>query len=231
MSGISGSASLGRGPGRGPGPVPTPQDDRPRRSPGCRLIVLTGGPGAGKTAVLETVRRSFDNIAVLPDAAGIVFGGGFWRRQSVSGRKAAQRAIFHVQRELERLITEEGSVALALCDRGTLDGLAYWPEDAASFFAETGVEREAELARYGAVIHLRTPAIDSRYEERNSLQLEKMLDAQAIDNRIALAWEGHPNRVFIESSTDFFGKALRAVMQIKANLPACYWEPSAALAL
>lgn len=195
---------------------------------GCRLIVVTGGPGAGKTAVLETVRRSFGNVAVLPDAAGIVFGGGFWRHPSVVGRKAAQRAIFHIQRELERLVTEEGALAFALCDRGTLDVLAYWPEAAASFFAETGTDRETELARYEAVIHLRTPTLDSPCDFYDPLQLDSMREAQAIDHRIALAWEGHPNRVFIESSADFFGKALRAVMQIRANLPAGCQERVAA---
>ncbi len=45
-----------------------------------RRIVLTGGPGAGKTAVLELVRQEFcAHVTVLPEAAGIVFGGGvFW---------------------------------------------------------------------------------------------------------------------------------------------------------
>ena len=199
------------------------------RSPGCQLVVLTGGPGAGKTAVLETVRRSFDKLVVLPDAAGIVFGGGFWRRPSLAGRKAVQRAIFHIQRELERLVAEEGAVPFALCDRGTLDPLAYWPEEAASFFTELGIEREAELLRYSAVIHLRTPAVDSRYDGQGPLHKEELLAAQEIDERIALAWQGHPNRVFIDSDADFFGKTLRAITQIKANLPSSYRERSAAL--
>jgi len=39
------------------------------------LVVLTGGPGAGKTAFLEIARRNFcEHIAVLPEAASIVFG-------------------------------------------------------------------------------------------------------------------------------------------------------------
>lgn len=36
-----------------------------------RRVVLTGGPGAGKTAVLELIRRSFcEHVKVLPEAAG-----------------------------------------------------------------------------------------------------------------------------------------------------------------
>ena len=67
-----------------------------------KRIVLTGGPGAGKTAVLELVRQQFcAHVQVLPEAAGIVFGGGFPRTGSLEWRRSAQRAIFFVQRELE----------------------------------------------------------------------------------------------------------------------------------
>lgn len=46
----------------------------------ARLVVVTGGPGAGKTAVLELAARSFcEHVAILPEAATIVFGGGFPR--------------------------------------------------------------------------------------------------------------------------------------------------------
>ncbi len=94
----------------------------------ARLMALTGGPGAGKTAVLELAARSFcRHVAVLPEAASIVFGGGFPRHDTEPGRKAAQRAIYRVQWEVERLVVEEGEVAVALCDRGTVDGGAYWP--------------------------------------------------------------------------------------------------------
>lgn len=43
-----------------------------------KRIVLTGGPGAGKTALLELIRQSFcAHVKVLPEAASIIFGGGF----------------------------------------------------------------------------------------------------------------------------------------------------------
>ena len=52
-----------------------------------KRIVLTGGPGAGKTAVLELVRQEFcAHVQVRPEAAGIVFGGGFPRTGSPQWR-------------------------------------------------------------------------------------------------------------------------------------------------
>jgi predicted ATPase len=186
------------------------------------LIALTGGPGAGKTAVLELARRSLGaHVALLPEAASIIFGGGFWRRSSLAGRKACQRAIFHVQREQERLVLEEGLVTAALCDRGTLDGLAYWPENEASFWRELSSSRQAELLRYHAVIHLRTPSAEQGYNHDNPLRTEDAATAHAIDERIASAWEGHPNRIVIGSSADFLSKAQLAIEYIKATLPDC----------
>jgi hypothetical protein len=80
-----------------------------------RRVVLTGGPGAGKTAVLELIRQSFCvHVKVLPEAAGIIFGGGFPRDEGVEQRRAAQRAIFYVQREVETA-TDAGNAAVVMC--------------------------------------------------------------------------------------------------------------------
>lgn len=40
-----------------------------------RRIVVTGGPGAGKTATLELIRRSSfcNHLQILPESAGIVW--------------------------------------------------------------------------------------------------------------------------------------------------------------
>ena len=182
-----------------------------------RLIVITGGPGAGKTAVLDIASRMFNHgIAVLPEAASLLFAGGFPRRDSVSARRAAQRAIFRVQRELESLLIEESNVRCIICDRGTLDGLAYWPGPSEQFFSQLGTTREAELGRYATVIHLRTPTVG--YNHQNPLRIENAEQAHAIDERIAAAWAAHPHRVFIENAPNFLSKAQAALDAIVAAL-------------
>ncbi|MEZ4405668.1 MAG: AAA family ATPase [Polyangiales bacterium] len=120
----------------------------PARFPApARRVVLTGGPGAGKTAVLEVVRKHLgDRVTVLPEAAGIVYGGGFPRRSTTACRRAAQLAIFHVQDQLERLALAECVAPLVLCDRGVVDGLAYWPGAPDDFFSEARTTR-AEASR------------------------------------------------------------------------------------
>lgn len=186
-----------------------------------KSIVLTGGPGAGKTAVLELIRKSFcEHVVVLPEAASLLFGGGFPRRADPPARRAAQRAIYFVQRELERCAGEAEEPAIVLCDRGTVDGTAYWPGPG-ELWAEVASSRALELDRYAAVIHLRTPPEASGYDWSNPVRTETAAEAAAIDQRIAQAWDAHPRRFFVESTADFLQKALRAVELLRMELPAC----------
>lgn len=185
-----------------------------------RRIVLTGGPGAGKTAVLELVRQSLcSHVVVLREAAGIVFGGGFPREDSVGARQAAQRAIYHVQRELEEYADADGA-AIVLCDRGGPDCAAYWPGPG-NFWDAVGVDRAEVLRRYDAVIHLRVPGPAQGYRNSNPLRVESAQEAQRIDERITIAWLGHPRRFVIDAADDFLVKAQRAIALLRAELPEC----------
>jgi predicted ATPase len=186
-----------------------------------KRIVLTGGPGAGKTALLELIRQSFcAHVKVLPEAASIIFGGGFPREDDDSCRRAAQRAIFHVQRELEST-GDSHNAAIVLCDRGTVDGLAYWPGAPDEYWMSVGTTIEAELGRYDAVIHLRTPAPEQGYNHQNPLRTESAEIAAEVDARIASAWATHPRRFMVESSADFLDKAARALEILRQELPEC----------
>lgn len=186
-----------------------------------RRVVLTGGPGAGKTAVLELIRQSFcEHVRVLPEAAGVVFGGGFPREDDPECKRAAQRAIFYVQRELENA-ADSHKPAVVLCDRGTIDGLAYWPGPPEDFWSSVGTARESELGRYAAVIHLRTPALDHGYNNQNPLRTESAAAAAEIDQRILQAWEAHSRRFVIESTAAFLDKAAAALEILRGEMPEC----------
>ena len=185
-----------------------------------RRIVLTGGPGAGKTAVLELMRKTLcRHVAIIAESAGVVFGGGFPRGEDIELRRSGQRAIFYVQRELEAA-ARTGDVAIELCDRGTVDGLAYWPGPA-DLWKQLGTSLDEQLARYDAVVHLRTPALDAGYNHENPLRVETAAEAAAIDARIAEAWRDHPRRFEVPTSRDFFVKAARVIEIVRDELPSC----------
>lgn len=186
-----------------------------------RRVVVTGGPGAGKTALLELIRQALcQHVRILPESAGVVFGGGFPREDDPVCRGAAQRAIYHVQRELE-VVGDAHRPAIVLCDRGTVDGVAYWPGEAADFWSSLGTEERLELARYDAVIHLRTPPPGRGYNHRNPLRTETPAAAAEIDARILQAWADHPRRFVVESSARFLDKATRAIEILHGELPGC----------
>jgi predicted ATPase len=190
-----------------------------------RLVVVTGGPGAGKTALLELARRHFcEHVTVLPEAAGIVFGGGFPRRSERAWHEAAQRAIYFVQRELERAIVEERP-ALVLCDRGTLDGAAYWPAGPEAWAAAVGTTLAAERARYAAVIELRTPP-PSSYNHVNPLRVESAREAALRDERIDDLWAAHAERHVIPATPIFLDKVHAGLQAIESLLPMCCRSPA-----
>ena len=180
-------------------------------------IVLTGGPGAGKTAILEMIKLKLHEkrIILIPEAASIVFGGGFWRHNTIYSKIASQRAIYHVQQELEFVVEKENKDFIAICDRGTLDSIAYWPNDSVEFWSDVKSSKTDELKRYDLVIHLRTPTKKLGYNHQNPLRVESPLEAHEIDEKIIKAWDGHHNRVFIESKNDFLEKANEAILVIE----------------
>ena len=182
-----------------------------------RRLVLTGGPGAGKTAVLEALKHLLSSqVAVLPESAGIIFGGGFPRLNTLPGQRAAQRAIFYVQRELEA-IADESNFAAVLCDRGLPDAVAYWPGPD-DFWASVGMTAQEALARYDVVIHLRVPDAAHGYARMNPLRIESADEAAAIDQRILNAWSAHPRRHIVEAASDFLAKAASVLTIIQREL-------------
>jgi hypothetical protein len=169
---------------------------------------------------MELIRQHFcKHVKVLPESAGILFAGGFPRGDSLEMQRAAQRAIFYVQRELES-VAEAGNPAVILCDRGTVDGNAYWAGDG-DLWSSVGTSLDDQIRRYDTVIHLRTPTLMNGYNHQNPLRIESAEDAAAIDQRIMQAWDTHPRRFIIETSPDFLSKASRALEILRSEIPEC----------
>jgi len=158
---------------------------------------------------------------VLRSRAGVARIGEYRLRRRVStrgyGRGGARRAAC----ELESVADSHVNRAVVLCDRGTVDGVAYWPGPPGQFWTSVQTTIEAELGRYDAVIHLRTPAKDGGYNHQNPLRIESATVAADIDARILEAWENHPRRFIVESSVTFMEKATRALEILRLEVPEC----------
>jgi predicted ATPase len=182
----------------------------------CR-IVLTGGPGGGKTTAADLMRREVgERIVIVPEAATMLFSGGFPRNEEVHARLSAQKAIYHVQRNLEDIHAALYPERILLCDRGTLDSVAYWPgQSDQDFYEVLSTTFQEEISRYDAVIFFETAAVgDLAIEGGNPARTETLAEAVALDRRLQEIWREHPNYYFIPHEKSFFGKLQSGLAQL-----------------
>lgn len=181
------------------------------------VIVLTGGPSGGKTTFLEALHKEMGPKAtVVPEAASILYKGGFPRKKTVEGQMHAQRAIYFTQKELENLLIAEAKSNLVICDRGSVDGAAYWPKNSPiDFMSSINSTYEKEYTRYDWVIHMDTATSDT-YDTENPIRTESFSEAIDLNKRIKSVWKNHPHHIVISSNDDFIAKLSLATQVVKS---------------
>ena len=202
-----------------------------------KKIAVTGGPCSGKSTFMLYVREKLLDYGVralaVPESATIMISGAVpdierIYREDPRLYNLVQQQIFEMQWELERRFEETAGIfandrVALISDRGAMDSLAYWTEDA--FYralAEHGTNVHEALANYDAVIFLVTAAkgAESFYTTaNNAARRETLEEARAVDDKTLRAWIGHPHLIIIdnERSLSFEHKmrrALRAVTRV-----------------
>ena len=146
----------------------------------------------------------------------MLFQGGIDRSGNLDVQRKIQSAIYLLQVHMEEIYSLQNPKKLLLCDRGTLDGLAYWPDGEMDFFGHIQSNLEKELQRYDAVIFFETGAksgcdISSNNPIRNESR-QKSID---LDEKLQEIWSQHPNYHFIASSESFIKKTMFGIMTIE----------------
>lgn len=182
----------------------------------CCRVVLTGGPGGGKTTAADLYRREIgDEVVVVPEAATLLYTGGFPRAGKTGVREATQRAIYHVQLNLEDAQSAHFDRRVLLCDRGTIDGAVYWPGQPDAFFKHLGTSLEKELARYDAVIFFETAAVGGiSIEGGNRTRIESIEEALVLDSNLKKLWSQHPHFVFVPHEKSFIKKVTSGLSEL-----------------
>jgi hypothetical protein len=166
---------------------------------GVRFIALTGGPGGGKTTLIEELGNDSNyasHLLFLPESIFVAGSMGISPQE-----KQFQRIMVQTQFGLEDSLTQaenQDNKRLVLCHRGSLDPLAYWLArgwDENEFFTFTGTHREDHLLRYVAVIHLVTAADGAQHAYKRwpeAHRIEQPQDAINLDRLLGKIWQGHP---------------------------------------
>jgi len=184
-----------------------------------RRVVLTGGPCAGKTAcLLQLARRFPGRVAVVPEASTLLLNSGLPNPGESPAnllpgqwRKLFQSKLVALQHELEAQfheLAEHSGCPLVLCDRGVLDGAAYWPDGRENYLATHNLTLEQAMGRYETVICLESLAVgypELYGKHGNPSRLEGPELARQVDALIRIAWTGHPRLVQIPSHPSFDG--------------------------
>ncbi len=192
-----------------------------------KKIVLTGGPCAGKTTVLEVLRREFAGKAlVVPEVATMLLSGGFplpgkdmeW---SPKWQEVFQTAVLPVQIQLEagyELVAAEKGAEILICDRGLLDGAAYTPGGVNAFCKKYGVDHSEALARYEAVLHLESLSVgdpDLYGKTNNTSRFEEAEEAVRLEYATREVWKGHPQWNLLTCKKGLEGKIAGAIEILK----------------
>lgn len=186
-------------------------------------VVITGGPGGGKTTALDLFRRELSHdVAVVPEAASILFQGGLPRSNDPQVQICTQKAIYELQKSLESIQATLNPEKLLICDRGTLDGEAYWPQKSDHFYEYLKTSFEKELSNYDAVIFFETAASNGNsINSNNPVRTESLKEAIELDKKLQKIWSKHPNYHFVPSSQSFIKKIMFGIMTIENVIEKC----------
>jgi predicted ATPase len=193
-------------------------------------LVLTGGPCAGKTSCLRAIREQLgEQVITVPETATLVLGSGFPPpgHERIHGPtdewvRAFQGTILSIQQEVEasfERLARHCRVRLIVCDRGVLDGAAYWPGGREEFLHHFGQSLEDCFARYRAVLHLQSLAQSHPHlygAEGNAIRYECAADALRVEQAVRAAWEGHPGLIVIPAEKELRDRIDRVLEHVRA---------------
>jgi predicted ATPase len=185
-------------------------------------IVLTGGPGAGKTVISARLAAAHpDRFILVPEAATQVYDAlqTRWDRLDLDGRRDVQRRIFRLQVDQENRIAAAHPDKTLLLDRGTIDGAAYWPDGPEAYWQDLGTTLQAQLARYQAVIWMESAAALGLYDgdASNFCRFEDAAGAIQSGKLLLRLWEDHPNLKHVGAFASLDDK-VTAVSEVVSSL-------------
>ncbi|MDO5510482.1 MAG: AAA family ATPase [Weeksellaceae bacterium] len=193
-----------------------------------KVIVLTGGPCAGKTTALSRIVGKFTTfgyqVYTVPEMAGIMHQLGFGfatnsREEYVYMHLKMLQLLLEIENKTRELAAKMATKPLIIQDRGAMDIAAYVePHEWEWILQQAGItEVDLRYGRYDAVLHMVTTAngAEKYYSLANNVtRTENLQQAREVDRRIQEVWTGHPHLRIFNNSGDFDDKINRILQEI-----------------
>lgn len=181
-----------------------------------KKIVFTGGPSAGKSKVIEELRKHYKrlgyNVFVISETSTEVINTGFrWWDNSIE-TNVYQKLIFKYQLDKEDNIiaaiqSSNMDNVIVLLDRGLMDGKAYMKANDFKKMATKYVFSEEEIySRYDVVLYLESVSIafpDLFSNENNKARKSNVEQAKVFDEKVKEVWKGHHRFIQIQACKTF----------------------------
>lgn len=194
-----------------------------------KKIVLTGGPGAGKSTSIETIKEYLESegylVYIVPEAATELDECGIDRTKMSTYDFQNIVLTYQIEREkvfetITKLSNIEKDVIL-LYDRGLLDSKVYTKDDEEfdELIKLRNINEQDILDRYDLVIFLETAAKIGAYtKENNKARKENVIEAIENDDKTFDVWKNHRNIKKIHAEHEFKIKKQNIIKVIKDNL-------------
>lgn len=193
------------------------------------VVVITGGPHAGKTTVIEGLKCRFcTQVLIIPEAATELLNertvpqkDGKW---SPEWQAIFQSAVIKRQFALEeaaQVTARERGAKLIIADRAIMDGAAYTPGGVEKFCTLHDLNEYEVLSRYYRVIHLESLAASEPHKygkTGNPARFESLKRAYELEKATREAWANYPWTDFISAKAGIDSKISEAAEKIEGIL-------------
>ncbi len=196
-------------------------------------IVLTGGPCAGKTTgiiyISEKLRNKGWRVFTVPEFATEILKNGLSDFKQIAQYdiveyRKIEAEMFKLCRAHRQIfnnlakIFEEKNKTVIIYDRAEMDVKAYVGEEVFNYLLNKYKLNLNDVRdSYDGVVHLVTAALGA--EEfytcsNNKARWENLEEARLADEKILLAWLGHPHLKIIDNSGEFETKMKRLMKTV-----------------
>ncbi len=196
-------------------------------------ILITGGPGAGKTESKRFLQEALNvrgyHALFIPETATELIGAGISASTVGSRSYQTEQLIKQILKEkaamnkAKALISQNSSTRPVLIfDRGTLDGIAWSGQEEFDAILQSQKLNMAELVLdYDAIFHMESAGcrLDENYDQSNNpARIASPKEACRLDHILRNVYRSNPEWHFIESDADIQKKMSNLSTQILAFL-------------